>query len=191
MQNHNYWETERIRLRAIEPTDAPIFFAWNQDSEMGLMVDRLWPPTSTKSVADWISKTTEISANESDNNHFVIETIAGEFIGTINPHTCDRRVGDFSYGIGIRRQHQRQGYAREAILLLLRYYFSELRYQKVTVKVYEFNEASQHLHKKLGFLKEGQIRRAEIHNGRFWDDLIYGMTKEEFHTQHQKKDTQQ
>ncbi len=176
----NYWTTERIRLRAIEPEDAPIFFAWNQDSEMGLMVDRLRPPTSQKVVADWIAKTTAQTSDESDDFFFVIETLEGEIVGMIHPHKCDRLVGDFSYGVAIRRPFQRQGYAREAIELVLRHYFRELRYQKVTVKVYGYNEASQKLHEDMGFLLEGRIRRAALHNGRFYDDLIYGMTQEEF-----------
>jgi RimJ/RimL family protein N-acetyltransferase len=176
----NYWQTNRIRLRAIEPEDAPVFFEWNQDSEMGLMVDRLRPPTSQKVVADWISKTTAVTSDESDDFFFVIETLAGEFIGIIHPQKCDQLVGDFAYGIAIRREFQRQGYAREAFVMVLRHYFRERRYQKVTVKVYGYNESSKQLHEALGFLLEGQIRRAALHNGRFYDDLIYGMTKEEF-----------
>ena len=178
--SHNYWESDRIRLRALEPEDAPIFFEWNKDSEMMLMVGGLYPPTSKKVITDWIEKTTAKFSEKTDDFYFVIETLDGEFIGSIDPHKCDRLVGDFSYGIAIRREFQRQGYAREAIIMVLRHYFRELRYQKVTVKVFGYNEPSQKLHEAMGFLLEGQIRRSVLHNGRFYDDLIYGMTKEEF-----------
>lgn len=178
--SYNYWESDRIRLRAIEPEDAHIFFAWNQDSEMMLMVDRLHPPTSMKVVQNWIEKTTAQVDENSDDFFFVVETLDGDIIGMIHPHKCDRLVGDFTYGVAIRREFQRQGYACEAIIMILRHYFYELRYQKVTVKVFGYNEASQKLHEAMGFLLEGQIRRSVLHNGRFYDDLIYGMTKEEF-----------
>lgn len=180
MNNHNYWENDRIRLRAIEPEDAPFFFDWNMDSEMGLMVGRLYPPTSQKNVRDWVEKTTAMYSDTSDDFFFVIETLAGELAGSINPHKCDRRVGNFTYGIAIRRPFQRQGYARGAIEMVLRYYFYELRYQKVTVKVYGYNEPSQRLHETMGFVLEGRIRRVVYHNGRHYDDLMYGMTREEF-----------
>ncbi len=176
----SYWESERLRLRAIEPEDAPVFFEWNKDEEMGLMVDRLWLPTSRQAVADWIARTTAVSNDQSDDFFFVMETLAGEIIGTIHPHQCDRRVGDFAYGVAVRRPFQRQGYAREAIIMVLRYYFRELRYQKVTVKVYGYNEPSQRLHEAMGFMLEGRIRRAALTDGRYYDDLIYGLTKEEF-----------
>ena len=178
--SHNYWQGERFRLRAIEAEDAPIFFAWNQDSEMMLMVDRLHFPTSKKFVADWVQKTAVKQSEESDDFFFVIESLAGELMGMIHPHKCDRLVGDFTYGVAVQRQFQREGVAREAIVMVLRHYFRELRYQKVTVKVFGYNEASKRLHESMGFLLEGQIRRAALHNGRFYDDLIYGMTKEEF-----------
>ncbi len=62
----------------------------------------------------------------------------------------------------------------------LRYFFDELRYQKATVTVYSFNVASIRLHEKLGFQREGQIRRTVYTRGQYFDELFYGMTCEEF-----------
>ena len=59
-----------------------------------------------------------------------------------NTHTCDARQGTFRYGVAIRREHWRRGYASEAIRLVLAYFFRELRYQKLTSMVYSFNERS-------------------------------------------------
>jgi RimJ/RimL family protein N-acetyltransferase len=84
------------------------------------------------------------------------------------------------YGLSIRPAHRRQGYAFEAIPLVLRYYFHERRYQKVNAEVYAFNDASVHLHEKLGFVLEGRLRRMIYTNGQFHDALFYGMTREEF-----------
>jgi RimJ/RimL family protein N-acetyltransferase len=56
----------------------------------------------------------------------------------------------------------------------------ELRYQKVTVHIYSFAEPSVKLHESLGFQLEGRIRRAVFTNGQYFDELIYGLTKEEF-----------
>jgi RimJ/RimL family protein N-acetyltransferase len=64
--------------------------------------------------------------------------------------------------------------------LLLRFYFDELRYQKVNAGVYAFNEASLKLHAKLGMREEGRIRRAYFSGGEYHDELRFGMTAEEF-----------
>jgi RimJ/RimL family protein N-acetyltransferase len=99
-------------------------------------------------------------------------------------HEADPRVGAFTYGINVKREEQRKGYASEAIRLLLRYYFQERRYQKVTIKVYGFNEASTRLHESLGFQVEGRLRRMVYTDGEFHDEVIYGMIVEEFREKH-------
>jgi len=63
---------------------------------------------------------------------------------------------------------------------VLRYYFEELRYQKVTVSVYSFNEESIALHKRLGFKQEGCLRRMIYTRGQYFDRLLFGLTADEF-----------
>jgi RimJ/RimL family protein N-acetyltransferase len=58
--------------------------------------------------------------------------------------------------------------------------FHELRYQKVNVTIHAFNEGSLALHKKLGFQEEGKLRRMIFAKGEFFDEVILGMTAEEF-----------
>lgn len=64
--------------------------------------------------------------------------------------------------------------------MVLKYYFEELRYQKVTVPVYGFNEASVALHERLGFVREGTLRRMVYTGGAYYDAHWYGLTKEEW-----------
>ncbi|MCG8347797.1 MAG: GNAT family N-acetyltransferase [Chloroflexales bacterium] len=103
---------------------------------------------------------TEIAQRErNDDAYFwMIETIDGQHVGYINTFDCDRRVGRFKYAVMIKRPFWRRGYAREAVTLVLRYYFRELRYQKVAVLVYSFNEQSIRLHQALGFSLDGRLR---------------------------------
>ncbi|HEX5943871.1 MAG TPA: GNAT family protein, partial [Anaerolineales bacterium] len=71
---------------------------------------------------------------------------------------------------------------------VLRYYFRELRYQKVTIMIYSFNERSIRLHEKLGFKLEGRLRRMVYTNGTFYDELFFGMIIEEFDQIDKKND---
>lgn len=168
-----------MRLRAVEPSDWEVFFAWNQDDDMARRLYAVPFPQSREGVRRWAEKTATQSP-ENDVFHFVIEDAAGEVVGSIATHDCDRRVGTFSYGLNVRPEHRRKGYAAEAITILLRYYFRELRYQKVNAQVYSFNEPSIHLHQKLGFQREGQLRRMVFTDSAFHDVLIFGLTVEEF-----------
>lgn len=62
----------------------------------------------------------------------------------------------------------------------MRYFFHELRYQKVNAHVYSFNEGSIRLQEQLGFTKEGCLRNMIYTNGKYHDVVIYGLTKQEF-----------
>ncbi len=175
----DFWQGPAIRLRAVEPGDAETFFAWNRDADMSRHLDMVWPPGSLERQRRWAEKTaTQEPAN--DNYFMVIEAPDGQVAGCIDTHRCDRRTGTFGYGIAVRAEYQRRGYAREAVLLVLRYFFDELRYQKVTVNVNSNNPASIRLHESLGFLPEGRMRRMVFTEGQYFDKLIYGMTVEEY-----------
>ncbi len=179
MQPNNYWQGTKVRLRAVEPEDADVFFAWNLDSETARMMDFVWPPQSLASNKEWAAKKA-VERATGDEYMLVIEDPDGEVVGLINTHGIDRRVGAFRYGFSVRSPHRRRGYASEAVLIVLRYFFEELGYQKCTVTVYANNEASQTLHEKLGFQLEGRLRRMIRTQGQFFDELHYGMTAEEF-----------
>jgi RimJ/RimL family protein N-acetyltransferase len=139
-------------------------------------------PRSTTAAKEW-AKAESLKQPEKGAFRFVIEHLAdGKPAGTINTHTLEPENGTFSYGLGIHPVYRRKGCASEAILLLLNYYFKELRYHKCTVGVFSFNKASYELHKKLGFIHEGTLREMEFSNGEYYDHIMFGMTKNEFET---------
>lgn len=179
----NIFEGRLVRLRAAEPEDWEAHHAWDQNSDMTRPLDYIWFPRSRAAARRWAEETAERSP-EDDNFHFEIETLAGELVGSIAIHRAEPRTGTFSYGIAIAEEHGRKGYASEAVLLALRYYFLERRYQKVTTTVDEFNDASLRLHQRLGFQREGQLRRMTFTQGRYYDQVVFGMTREEFEQTH-------
>ena len=179
----DFWQGPHIRLRAVEPSDAEMFFEWNRDAEMNRNLEMVWPPGSLARQQRWAEKTA--TQDPTGDAYFcVLENEQGEAAGIISTHRCDRRAGTFMYGVAVRREHQRKGYASEAILLILRYFFEELRYQKVTIDVHSRNLASIRLHERLGFQLEGRLRRMVYTEGQYFDELLYGLTAEEFHALH-------
>lgn len=178
----NFWQTDTIRLRAIEPSDAEILHRWNMDSERASGLDFLWPPTSLASVEAFTAEESKRKM-ENDRCRWVIDKPDGTPVGAIDTHSCDLRNGTFSYGVDIAAEHRGNGYAGQAIRLVLRYYFDELRYQKVTVLIHANNPASLRLHQKLGYQQEGCLRRMLFQHGEYIDVYYYGLTREEFHAQ--------
>ena len=175
----NHWHSKTIRLRAIEPSDADFFYQWNLDCERARHLDFLWPPTSLASVRSWAEEQARKKL-DGDCFHWIIETRDGIPVGTIATHDCSARCGTFSYAIDVAKEHRGKGYAGAAIWLVLKYYFEELRYQKVTAQVHADNPASLRLHEKLGFQQEGTLRRMHFSQGQYVDIVVFGMTIEEF-----------
>ncbi|MBN1284633.1 MAG: GNAT family N-acetyltransferase [Anaerolineae bacterium] len=179
MNNKNVWEGKLVRLRAVEPEDWQFHFEWNQLSEMSRSLDQVWFPQSRAAVRQWAEETA-LKRPEGDCFHLEIETLDGRLVGCISAHSCNPRAGTFSYGVAIAPQYQRRGYASEAVRLVLRYFFQELRYQKVNASVHDFNAPSIQMHVRMGFALEGQLRRMGFTQGEYFDELIFGMTAEEF-----------
>ncbi len=174
-----FWQDTLIRLRAVEPSDWETFYRWNFDSDSARETYYLPFPKSEEGTRRWAEQGS-VQPPERDSYRLVIENLEGEMVGTINTHSCDPRNGTFSYGLAIAEDHRRKGYAASAIKLALRYFFEELRYQKATVHVYSSNEPSIELHRRLGFHLEGRLRSMIYTQGRYLDELLFGITAEEF-----------
>jgi RimJ/RimL family protein N-acetyltransferase len=173
------WQGEHVRLRAVEPFDWEVFFRWNRDDEQARRLDFIRFPQSAEATRRWVEERAR-TRPETDTYTLVMENEAGAVAGGIATHDCDRRTGTFAYGLNVLEEYRGQGYASDVVRILLRAMFRELRYQKCTVQVYDFNDASIRLHERLGFRQEGRLRRMGFTDGRHFDVFVYGITAEEF-----------
>jgi RimJ/RimL family protein N-acetyltransferase len=191
MTNFNFWRGGKIRLRAIEQKDLDDIVASTEepDTELDRYEDVIHFPISQQKDRDNLESLAQKGGTD-DYFFWVIEDLQGNKVGFINTFDCEQRSGTFKYALIIKRRYWGHGYAREAIQIVLRYYFRELRYQKVTVMIYSFNERSIRLHERLGFKLEGRLRRMVYTNGKFYDELFYGMFIEEFDQIDKKSDLQ-
>jgi len=175
-----FWASDRIRLRGVTESDAESAFANSLDSparqvlQLGIEV-----PTSVEALRIELGK--RAGCKDVDGVIlFAIEDSDRAYVGGISLHTPSLKNGTFSFGVTVHREHRRNGYAAEAIQILLRYAFHERRFQKCNSACIETNDASIALHRKLGFIEEGRRRRQFYLNGRFYDDILFGLTREEF-----------
>lgn len=174
----NEFEGKLIRLRAIEPEDGEPAHAGGQDTELDRLVDATHLPSSRAAARQRAERASKYP--EDDHAELMIEKLDGTPVGSLSVGQVDRRNRVFGFGIGLGRDHWRKGYGTEAALLLLRFYFGELGYQKVDVGVYDFNEPSIRFFEAFGFQHEGRRRRVYFTRGRYYDLVLLGMTSEEF-----------
>ena len=181
----NLFEGHLVRLRAIEPSDAETLFRHRQDTEISRRDARIQWPRSLATILQRL----EIPGDgqSTDDIQLAITTLDNQLVGGIDVQSTDRRNGTFSIGIGLaERSAWGKGYAKEAMLLILRAMFHERRYQKCNIGVYAFNVRALALYRRLGFQEEGCIRRNYFTNGEYHDEILLGMTREEFDARYPK-----
>jgi len=86
--------------------------------------------------------------------------------------------GDVGYWIGI--PHQGRGIGAAAVARALEIAFGEMGMEKVDACAFVGNEASRRVLEKNGFLREGLARKAVLKRGRWLDEWLYGITREEW-----------
>jgi RimJ/RimL family protein N-acetyltransferase len=182
-----FWQGDKIRLRSGQLSDWETIYQESTDSEdIRLVQSGIELPLSPEMAKAEAEK----YANFVDTSHrisFAIETLSGELAGGINIHSKDQKHGTFGFGIRINRSYQQQGFAEEALRIILRYAFYELRYQKCNSFCVHVNECSIRLHRKVGFIEEGRRRRSVYTNGQYYDNLLFGLTREEFDENEQSR----
>jgi RimJ/RimL family protein N-acetyltransferase len=83
-------------------------------------------------------------------------------------------------GFALARAQWGQGYAREALGLLLRFCFEELQLHRLEADVDPRNTPSLRLLEALGFQREGLLRQRWHHSGELQDALFLGLLKPEW-----------
>jgi RimJ/RimL family protein N-acetyltransferase len=110
---------------------------------------------------------------------FVIETIDGISVGGVNPNSIDERNGTFNIGMQIDGSERGKGYGTSAMRIVLRYAFLERRLNKYHGSVLETNTASAAMLRKVGCREEGVRRQMVFSNGRYHDEILFSLTKDE------------
>lgn len=82
--------------------------------------------------------------------------------------------------IWLDEAYQGEGYGKEAATLAIETIFTTYDVPSIGAGVYEFNQASQALLEALGFEREGRQRKYKFHDGQYYDNLKYGILREEW-----------
>ena len=90
--------------------------------------------------------------------------------------TCD-------WGFYIGEQTAPKGLGTVLGYKALEYIFEQLKMRKVCAEVLDYNEASIHFHKKLGFIEEGRLQEHVFKDGAYHDVILMGMFAENWPTQ--------
>jgi len=180
MYDNYYWQNDKVRLRLWLPKDAEYNYLVDLDSDgMSLVQEEVTLPP----VKPIIDENSESAKPNIAAPAFSIETLDGEYVGHIHFNYINERHGTFSIGMINIRNQRGKGYGEAAIRLLLDYAFNERRLHKFNAYCLGVNIASAGLMKKLGCKQEGIVREVVFMNGKYHNQLLFGMTEDEYRVQ--------
>ena len=173
----------RVRLRPLERGDLSRYQELFFEPEISLHYGELGVPENL----DRLQRRFEAGEFDTTDRSLllVIET-EGTLIGTMqlkNTENLPSRSATFGIMIGDPAYLDR-GYGTEASTLLLDYAFAVLGYHKINLDLFEYNARALAMYEKLGFVLEGRRRENHWSRGRFWDDILMGVTAEEWWSRH-------
>jgi RimJ/RimL family protein N-acetyltransferase len=171
---------ERIRFRAPEREDLPLFKDWINDPEVRQGIS-MYAPMSMAREEEWFE---EMLKRPPDEMPFTIETEvdgAWKAIGNCGFFNLDWRTRSTEFGIMIgEKAHWNKGYGTEAVGLLLRHGFDTLNLNRITLKVYASNKRAIRTYEKAGFVKEGVMREEQFYDGEYIDVIFMSVLRSEW-----------
>ena len=174
-------EGKYVDLRQVEEPDLPKLRDW-ANSPYIRAYTREYRPLNILNQKKWL----EYLFTDQSNIMFAIEKKEDkEVIGCCGLTYINWKEGHGEVSIYIGDQNwQEKGYATDALQLLLKYGFCELRLHRIYAIIFGYNEASIKFFEKNRFKLEGRHREARFWDGKFHDELVYGMLEDEYFKEH-------
>jgi len=161
-------------------TDAPLLLDLLTRNKLRL-VDYF--PTTLESIKDIVSARTFIKkkisqAKKKENFSFIITDGKKEIVGMIFIKNMDWRIPKAELAYFIDKDHEGKGIATEAMSTIVNYCFSDLKMNKLFLRVAPANKGSQRVAEKNKFKREGTMRKDfRTTNGKLIDLYYYGLVR--------------
>lgn len=172
-----FLEGEKVYIRSQKRNDIPLTVKWKNDSEIADMVRGA--PIYTNIEME--TRRFEKSLEEYDPIRLIIETKKGDIIGLISLTEIDKPNKKAEIGMMIgEKSFWHQGYATDSLQTLIKYLFTELDFNRISLEVFEYNTHAKKLYEKLGFAVEGVQREGLIKEDKKYNIYLMGILKSDF-----------
>lgn len=165
----NLLESDIVRLRALEPEDIDLLYKWENDTNVW-KVSHTTAPFSRHILRQFIDNQKYDIFETRQLRLIIEERKGGRPVGAIDLSDVDpynRRAG---VGILIYdKQDKCQGYASNALQLLIRYSFMILNLNQLYCNILSDNTSSLNLFRSKGFLSAG-VKREWVKTTAGWAD---------------------
>ena len=146
-------KNDTVTLRVAEPNDAEIIFRWENDMHVWRDSETL-VPYSMHQIEQFLLNNNDL-ISEKQLRLMIEDTENGTKVGCIDIYDYDEFNSRAGFGILIDEKYREQGYAKNAIELLMDYCFNTLLLNQIYALVLATNIGSLFLFESIGFERCG------------------------------------
>lgn len=168
---------ENVYLRPLDREDAESIVPWLNDHEVTRTL--LWyRPANLASEEQFLDN---LYGPEKADLLLGITLREGDrLIGVVGLHRLDSRARHANLGIMIGEKSEwGKGRGTEATRLIVRHAFEGLNLNRVWLEVHADHEHAIHAYERAGFKREGVLRQHAFREGRYVDEVVMGVLREE------------
>lgn len=169
---------DRVQLRRHEPGNYGLYAEWYGDPEIWHLTSWSAAPLGRSAVKRLFEERELSTTDDSFAIHVEGEEEPVGVISLMNISEANASA-DLSVIVG-QSEDRNRGFGAEAIEMILGYAFDDLGLNRVGLSVFEFNEPAIATYERLGFEREGRLRRAVRRADGFHDALLMSVLRDEW-----------
>src|SRR3989338_10821220 len=165
---------DKLYLRPLKLKDIDLVMTWVNDPKVIKNLQHFNKKFTRKEEQAFIRKSLK---SKNDFIFSIFRKSDNGYIGqgAINQIIWENKLGRLS--LIIKKEHWGKGYAQQAIPLILRFAFNQLKLHKVWLMVYATNNKTKHIYMKFGFKKEALLKEEYFWRGHYHDIIRVGILK--------------
>ena len=165
-------ELPECSLRSWQPQDTGSLVKNANNRNVWRNLTHMFPHPYTLADAEaWVRIANEPSASLHLAIEFQGEAVGG--IGAIAGEGIAQRTAQFGYWLG--EAHWHKGIATAAARAMVNHLQSTLAFARLEAPVFEWNPRSMRVLEKIGFVREGLLRRSVFKDGQLIDSVMYAL----------------
>ena len=177
---------ERIWLRPVEERDLPAYVANINDTEVGGPAGYRWPQ-SVEQARKWLARMMERTERD-DGFYFAVCEIGDDrFIGTTWFKEINWLDGATEFAIFMDRAHIGSGWGTDVARTMVDFGFETLRLERIWLFASADNSRALRSYEKVGFVREGVVRKAVQRDGELIDGVTMAILREDWLAARQKR----
>lgn len=171
---------QRLSLEVITDPIADLLFLAIDDNRAHLSAFLSWVGNMKvpDDFKDYIVASRLLSSTGKELSYAIV--FNGIPVGRIGLHHINSQNKNASIGYWLTKSAEGNGLILNSCKALISYGFRELKLKRIEIKAAVNNSRSQAVPEKLGFTKEGLLRKAELVNHKFLDLVLYSILDEEW-----------